>query len=248
MKKYLLFVLLLLFITTVSAGFGFDKINIGVFKQNDCIELKQTCSSCSYINFTRVSYPNGSRAMSNIESNKEMYNYNYIFCDSTKLGKYIVEGVGDINGTDSVFIYFFDVTSTGKEFNNSKAILYIGLLGIFLFILFSTFFGMGYLPSSNQRDEFGKILSVNYLKYLRLPLWVFSYFLFTAIIFLSSNIAMAYLEEEMFGKLLFAIFSILMALSPIIIIVLVISFFIGFFHDREFQRMLNRGMFPGGNL
>jgi hypothetical protein len=66
--------------------------------------------------------------------------------------------------------------------------------------------------------------------------------------FLSSNIAYAFLSETMFGKLLFSIFSILLAVSPIVIILLVISFFVRFFHDKEFQRMLNRGMFPGGNL
>jgi len=52
----------------------------------------------------------------------------------------------------------------------------------------------------------------------------------------------------MFAKFLFAIFSILMAVSPVIIVVLVISFFVKFFHDRQFQALLNRGIFPQGNL
>jgi hypothetical protein len=107
---------------------------------------------------------------------------------------------------------------------------------------------MGFLPNSNQRDEEGKILSVVYLKYLRLPLWLFAYFLFTGIVFLSSNLAYAFLGEQMFAKILFAIYTILLSLSPLIVIVLLVSFFVRLYHDKQFQKMLNRGMFPGGRL
>jgi len=37
-------------------------------------------------------------------------------------------------------------------------------------------------------------------------------------------------------------------MSPIIVIVLMISFFVEFYHDKEFQGMLNRGIFPGEQL
>jgi hypothetical protein len=161
---------------------------------------------------------------------------------------YYYYGVDCSDGLSGALSGVFEVTYTGKDFTTPKAILYIGLLGIMLFILFSTFFGMAYLPASNERDEEGRILSINYLKYLRLPLWIFAYFLFSVIVFLSSNIAIAYLEEQMFGNLLFSIFTILLALSPIIIIITLISFFVKFFHDKEFRRMLNRGVFPQGNL
>jgi len=142
----------------------------------------------------------------------------------------------------------FEITYNGKALSQSQSTIYLGLLGILIFTLFATFFGMSYLPGSNEKDEEGRILSISYLKYLRLPMWLFAYFLFIAIIYISSNIAFAFLSEQLFAKLLFAIFVILMSLSPIIIIVLVISFFVKFYHDKEFQGLFKRGIFPGDDL
>ena len=107
---------------------------------------------------------------------------------------------------------------------------------------------MNQLPASNTKDEEGRILSISYLKYFRLVLWLFAYFMFIAIMYLSSNVAFAFLSEQLFAKMLFAIFVILMTISPLIIIVLMISFFVKFFHDKELQQYFNRGIFPGDDL
>jgi len=141
-----------------------------------------------------------------------------------------------------------EVNYFGQELSSSQSTLYVALLGILILIFIATFIGMGHLPKANERDEQGRIFQINYLKYLRLVLWLFAYFLFIAIIFLSSNIAFAFLSEQMFGKLLFSIFGILLAVSPVVVILILISFFVGFYHDKEFQKLLNRGIFPGGNL
>ncbi len=142
----------------------------------------------------------------------------------------------------------YEVNYFGKELTSSQSTIYIGLLGILIFTLFVSFFSMNYLPASNTKDEYGRILSISYLKHFRLVLWLVAYFLFIAIIYLSSNIAFAFLSEQLFAKLLFAIFTVLLALSPIVVIVLMISFFVTFYHDKEFQGMLNRGVFPGDQL
>ena len=138
----------------------------------------------------------------------------------------------------------WDVTKTGYELTEARAIVYVGLLALLIFALFGLFFGMSFLPASNQRDEDGKILSITYAKYFRLPLWLMAYFLFIAIMFLGSNVAFVYLGEELFGKTLFSIFAMGMAIAPAIVIVLMVYFFVKFFHDREFQRYLKRGVFP----
>jgi len=140
------------------------------------------------------------------------------------------------------------INSIGVELDESDSIIYLGLLAILIFTLFALFFGMAQLPSSDTRDEEGKLLQISYLKHFRLVFWLAAYFLFTAIIYLSSNLAFAYLGEQLFADLLFAIFSVLMAVSPVIVVVIVISFFVRFFHDRQFQQLLNRGIFPQGNL
>jgi hypothetical protein len=107
---------------------------LGIYKQNSCIELKQSCADCSYVNFTRVSYPDGTRAMNNTEATKDGSNYNLEFCNTEQLGTYIVEGIGDVGGTDTVFAYDFEVTLNGKE--PAEGILVVVFILIFIGIFF----------------------------------------------------------------------------------------------------------------
>ncbi len=68
------------------------------------------------------------------------------------------------------------------------------------------------------------------------------------IIFIASNIAFAFLEEELFAKTLFMIYRVSFGLAPVVIVVWIGFIFSSIFHDKEFQSMLNRGMFPQGKV
>ncbi len=246
MKKIILILLLGLFLISFTSAIQ----TLGIFRQGDCIDLVQTCSNCTYNNISTIITESENPTVyliNNTMSREDTY-YNYTFCNTTLLGEYIVNGFGDPDGEKTIWNYDLEITPGGFKSTSAQSILYIGLLAILVFVIFASFFAMNLLPTSNTKDEEGKILSINYLKYLRLPLWMFVYFLFIAIIFLSSNISRAFLQEQMFGNLLFSIFSILLALSPVVIILILISFFVRFFHDRKFQRLLNRGMFPQGGV
>jgi hypothetical protein len=74
------------------------------------------------------------------------------------------------------------------------------------------------------------------------------YFLFIAITFIASNIAFAFLEEELLAQTLFVIYRISFGIAPLVIIVWMVWIFVSMFHDKQFQKMLNRGIFPQGNL
>jgi len=142
----------------------------------------------------------------------------------------------------------FRVTLTGYQLTESKSILYIGFLSLLVLIFFLNFYGMGYLPGRNIRDEDGRIMSISYLKYFRNILWMTGYFLFIGIVYIASNLAFAFLEEELVANTLFMIFRVAFGLAPVILIVWLIWIFASMFHDIQFQRMLNRGIFPGSNL
>lgn len=141
-----------------------------------------------------------------------------------------------------------DITYLGKQLSGARAGLYIGLLGLLILIFFLNFFGMGFLPSRNQRDEEGRIMSINYLKYFRNVLWMTGYFLFIGIIYIASSIAFAFLEEELIAKTLFMIFRVSFMMAPLVVIVWMVFIFASMFHDKKFQGMLNRGIFPQGKL
>jgi hypothetical protein len=109
-------------------------------------------------------------------------------------------------------------------------------------------FAINKLPRENSRDEEGRILSITYLKYLRPALWFVEWMIFIAVLFLFSNLAFAYLNENLFAQIIFVVFRICLGITPLIVIVWMIWIYVKLFHDKQFQKILNKGMFPQGKL
>lgn len=134
MKKFLIIILICLLIPVVFA----QQQSLGTFKQNSCINLKQTCSNCTYNNISSVIYPNASQALGQSEMTKTGTEYNYTFCSTSFLGTYIVSGFGDLDGVVSVWSYDFDVTPNGETGNLGLYImLTIVIIGTLLFGVFT---------------------------------------------------------------------------------------------------------------
>jgi len=117
MKKHLLNIFLISFILLSILNISAVE-TLGTFKQNSCIELKQNCANCSYVNINSVSYSNSSKIITNVVMTKDRTNYNYTFCNTTVIGEYIVDGNGDLDGEITVWTYNFFVTHTGDELDN----------------------------------------------------------------------------------------------------------------------------------
>jgi len=241
----LLFVLGIFLISLVGAEVN----SYAPVKQDDCVTIKQTCASCTYVNLS-VAYPNSTLVITNGGMTNEGGGvWTYEFCNTSVLGRYDVLGSGDLEAADTSFdILWFDVTYIGKQLSEASAVMYIGFLALLVLVFFLNFIGMGFLPNRNQKDEEGRILSISYLKYFRNVLWMTGYFLFIAIIYVASNLAFAFMEEQFVANILFTIFKITFGAAPVIIILWLIWIFVSMFHDKQFQQMLNRGVFPGGNL
>ncbi len=242
-KIPLVFVFILLILPLVSA------LNFPTHKQSTDLEFSITSNNATQCNLTSINAP-GSLITINQIGTKSFQTFNFTIAGGnySEFGTYCHK----IECTDGVKINSgekcYEINYFGKELTESQSTIYIGLLAILILVLVVTVMGIGRLPKENAKDEFGRIMSINHLKHFRLVLWLVSYFLFIAIIYISSNIAFAFLSEQLFAKVLFAIFVVLMSFSPIIVIVLMINFFVKFYHDKEFQSMLNRGIFPGDQL
>jgi hypothetical protein len=135
---------LILAVTTVYADTQIGIIqSLPPVKQYDCVILKQICGTCSYINISSVSYPNSSQAMGQAIMVPNGNEYDYNFCNTTALGRYIVNGFGDPSGTKETWAYDFQVTTTGN--NNNYAIpLFLGL-GAFILLIFAFVLKNNYL-------------------------------------------------------------------------------------------------------
>jgi hypothetical protein len=221
---------------------------LGTFKTNQNIELYQICENCTYNNISTILYPNSTVAQANISMNKIDTYYSFSFNNASIQGKYIVNGFGDLDGVKTTWVYDFEITGTGFEFTESRSIFYIALLVllVFLFVLVLTFIPK--LPSGNDTDEWGMLMSINHLKYLRPVLYLVAWGLMLGVLFTSSNIALAYLGTSMFGNLLFALYTIMMWVSIPGIFIAFIFIFVSIFRDAEIKKMIERGVDIQSNI
>ena len=150
-----------------------------------------------------------------------------IQCNSTSLG-----------GFESVA---FKVTGTGFEFSQPRAIFSLGLLGVLIFLFIVNLGATSKLPSKDNYDDEGILMSINQLKYLRPVLWVVTWFIIIAIVFTGSNIAFAYMGTTLLANILFTTFKIMLALSLPMVIVWFTYLFYSMFRDRQMKTYLDRG-------
>lgn len=85
MKKLLLTLLVGIFLFSLVGA-----TSIGTFKQSEDVEIYQTCNNCTYCNFTKVKYPNGTSFLSNLSATKEntYYFYNVHGANHSTIGDY----------------------------------------------------------------------------------------------------------------------------------------------------------------
>ena len=246
-KSYILLFMVLFTILLIGGVVGASP---GIYVQGEDINLLQTCANCNSVNITSVTSPNGTQLIGSVPMTKDgsVYNFTLLGGNVTTFGTYRVNGIGDPDGTNEIWVYSFEVTYSGFELKEGQSFLYVSLFVILIFFFILILFAINQLPRSNQKDEEGRILSITYLKYLRPVGWMFEYFLVIAMLYLSSNLAFAYLNEQLFAKILFMLFRILFMFAPVVVIVWMIWIFVQMFHDKQMQKLLNRGFFPQGKL
>lgn len=134
-KNFLLLIIVMMSIISLTTA---QQTTLGTFKQNDCVNLIQSCDNCTYTNITQVNYPNSTIAISNKVMTKSGFNYNYSFCSTKPTGDYIVYGVSDLDGKHTVWAYNFMITPSGKEsWFNFTSLMLLFLLGSYLVVFIS---------------------------------------------------------------------------------------------------------------
>jgi len=126
--------------------------------------------------------------------------------------------------------------------DTQKAILYLGLIAILTFLFILVISSIPKLPSSDVVDEEGIILGINNLKYLRPILWGIAWILLLGIMFVTSNISIAYLPTAMFGDFFFLIYRIMFLLTLPMVIIWFVYIIIKLFRDKEMKKMIERGV------
>jgi hypothetical protein len=152
----------------------------------------------------------------------------FIWCNSSAFG-------GEVSGT-------FFVNYKGEELTTGRAILNLGFLTLLIFFFLITIGGIALIQDNEVRDDYGQLLSTDTLKYFKGTLVALAYALLIAVLFTASNIATAFLTGAMFGKILFAMYKIVMYLGIPFIVIWLIWLFVNIFRDKETQSLINRGV------
>lgn len=238
MKRWMFIFAMILLMTTISASTE----TLGVFQQNQCVDLIQSGVGFTSCNVTSVKFPNSTEADSDKLMTKDGVEYNYTFCNTVSLGGYIVNGLCT-NGSESVaWAYDFEITYDGNTLDNAKSILYLGLIGILILLFVLVVIAIPRLPNGKVVNERGILIDINNLKYLRPVFYAVAWFLLLGIIFITSNISIAYLPTALFGEFFFMLFRIMMILSYPMILFFFIYMFVIILKDREVKRMIERGV------
>ena len=176
-------------------------------KLNRASNLTQTCDTCSFVNISSITFPNGTTTILNTSMNKDGTTFMTDYTPSV-VGTHYYNVFGDKDGGLEVETLCFEVTNTGFGLTSANSTIFIGLLALMVFLLIVVVIGIGKLPPNKMKDDDGMIIGVSNLKYLRPVLYMVGWAILGGIFFLASNLALAYLGTKMFGDILFAIYKI----------------------------------------
>lgn len=114
MNKRLMFGFLFILILLPSIS---STIELGVVKQFECVELYQTCPTCTYSDVRAIQYPNKTIITIDWTMNKTNSDFTYNFCDTPLLGEYMFTVYGDKGGLsyEASEDGFFEVTPSGDS-------------------------------------------------------------------------------------------------------------------------------------
>jgi len=101
---------------------------IGSKKVGEDLSVIQLCADCTYNNITSIIGPSGA-IINNVVMAKSGSEFTYDLAGGnlTAFGQYNVNGVGDLEGTATVWAYSFDITPNGEPLKGDNFIIFVYL-------------------------------------------------------------------------------------------------------------------------
>lgn len=215
---------------------------MGKFQQDSNVTITQTCPTCTFINIT-VSDPDSIIVFNNTAMNfsNSIFTFDGNSTISSKLGIYFVQGISNL---DNPFKSCYIVTNIATELTIQESIIYIILtISVFLMFLLCFWGGVG-LPARNRRNELGRVISVEIMKYPKLGCMFLSYAFFTWFINILLTISVNFVTLSQYEGFFTMIFNFLLAGLYAFFVATVVIFFILAARDLKLQDFLTRGIQP----
>jgi len=231
-------------LTLISENYNFT---VQPFNSSNGALLKPATTFCAFYLYDF----NGNHQFTQLNLSYDYTNYNYylniLSGNFTKVGHYpytVVCARNDVTLTGTCSGNF-EVLGARLILSTAHGIIYFIKFIILFLLIGASLFSASKLPSGNNTNENGQIISINNLKYLRGTLYFVSWVLFLSVFFLISNLSFAYLGEELFAKTSFLIWNIGMKLTPLIVIVWFIWIFAQIIDDKRMRRLIEHGIYEG---
>lgn len=244
-RKYLILVILLVI---VILSFVSSQPLLS-FKQGNSIELIQGCDESTYSNITKIIYLKNSTILINSETSMTESvddNYFYELNNTTYLGDYRVYGHCDEDGSDVGWTYPFQITSKEFDATISESIIYVvlflGSFGIFLIVLWGSII----IPLNNPRNNSGRIVAIDKLKYFKIGLMFLSYVLIIWLVNLMISASNNLVTLSQFNGFFTMVFQILLAMAWPLMVIMILWIVYLAFKDWNLKSYIERGIFPRG--
>ena len=210
-----------------------------------CEINEDVCSSSTHCNIT-IRYPNGTYI---VASSVATYNHttgdaNYTLTNTEKVGEYstrIICKDGVYNGTST---FNFKITPAGKDLTTGEGIIYI-IVFFGSFVLFGlSLYGSIKIKWKDHRNEEGRVMSINDLKYVKVFLWWMNYILLIWLCFLLYGITYNFLYLDAASRFFRMVYYFLLAFFyPSIVCFLFISLVL-YAQSKKLKKILSRGLLP----
>lgn len=227
---------------------------VDIYKQNENIDLKVAVATKKGLQVTNTTNCNITILDSN---NRELVGDEVMTYNQGSIFNYTLTNTSDVGDYDFIAFCANDVSSGfvsqeftinvgGETVTTAKGILYFGLTALLIFLFFIDLAAITKVPTKDETDDYGMLMSVNKLKYLRPVLMMIAWMLLVAIVFTSSNVALTYIGDAMFGNLLFTIYRVMFALTLPGVVIWFIIIFVNIFRDAQTNKLIERGIdMPG---
>ena len=110
-------------------------------QQDTTFDLIQQCDSCTFVNLSSVTFPNGTTLNYDLFMTKTGTTYNFTFNQSSDIGSYFYSVIGDKDGGLIEETICFEITQTGRDLDTPQGIIIVGLFFILFLISIAFFYG-----------------------------------------------------------------------------------------------------------
>jgi len=237
LKQFAILFLLILVIPLSLAQTSLTPVKI-----DQCSNILQTIGNATECQLT-LYYPNQSIGLDNVSMTKIGDIYNYSFCSNIVSGQYVYITQCNPNGElGSPIPSDYMVNGYGTDVTGSQIAGYAILLFLSLLVLALTIYGSFAIPFNNNRDEEGKVISINDLKYLRVVGLIFAYLELLFIISIAKNMALGFLLNDGIYELFNIIYTFMLAGMLVFFPLLIFFTIVVWMNDKKTQKAIARGI------